>query len=97
MAQVCEITGVRPQRGHKVSHANNKSPAKWHLNLQYKKYAIPALSRKITVRVTTRAIRTIDRFGDLTTTLLKLNDSVFSDRLKKIKRQLLAQSKPKKN
>lgn len=93
MAQVCEITGTRPQRGHKVSHANNKSPAKWHLNLQYKKYALPSLSRRITLRVTTRAIRTIDRYGDLTTALLQLNETVFSDRLKKIKRQIVALSR----
>jgi large subunit ribosomal protein L28 len=34
MAKVCEICGKRPQKGHTVSHANNKTRRRWYPNLQ---------------------------------------------------------------
>jgi large subunit ribosomal protein L28 len=34
MSRVCEICGKKPIKGHKVSHANNKSPKIWYPNLQ---------------------------------------------------------------
>lgn len=98
MAQVCEITGKRPQRGHNVSHANNKTAAKWHLNLRHKKYFIPTLSRSVTLRLTTRAIRTIDKHGDLAMALLRIDDKLFSTRVKQLKHQIISfqQKKRKK-
>ncbi|MDH3774491.1 MAG: 50S ribosomal protein L28, partial [Deltaproteobacteria bacterium] len=34
MAKVCQICGKRPQTGHNVSHANNKTKRRWYPNLQ---------------------------------------------------------------
>ncbi|MGD8434104.1 MAG: 50S ribosomal protein L28 [Syntrophobacterales bacterium] len=34
MAKVCQICGKRPQSGHNVSHANNKTKRRWYPNLQ---------------------------------------------------------------
>jgi large subunit ribosomal protein L28 len=33
MAKVCQICGKRPQSGHNVSHANNKTKRRWYPNL----------------------------------------------------------------
>lgn len=88
MAQQCELTGKKPQYGHNVSHANNKTKTRWHLNLQTKKYFIAPLKKSLSLRLTTRAIRTIDKHGDVAVAILKAKTENLSDRLQKIQRQL---------
>jgi len=63
MARICDITGKKPQSGNKVSHANNKTKRKFNPNLQKKKFFIPEENRWITLKVSTTAIKTIDRYG----------------------------------
>ncbi|HEX8548308.1 MAG TPA: 50S ribosomal protein L28 [Cytophagaceae bacterium] len=63
MARVCEITGKRTQVGNKVSHANNKSLRKFYPNLQTKKFFIPEENKWIVLKVSTSAIRTINKIG----------------------------------
>lgn len=85
MAQQCEFTGKKPMAGNNVSHANNKTKTRWNLNLHKKKYFIPELSKSITISVSTRAIRTIDKYGDLTHALLAAKEEVLSEKLKRIR------------
>jgi large subunit ribosomal protein L28 len=63
MARVCEITGKRPQSGNKVSHANNKTKRKFYPNLQTKRFFIPEENKWITLKVSTKAIKTINNKG----------------------------------
>lgn len=49
--------------GHRVSHANNKTKRKFNPNLQKKKFFIPEENRWVTMKVSTKAIRTINRDG----------------------------------
>jgi len=63
MARICDITGKKPQSGNRVSHANNKTKRKFNPNLQKKKFFIPEENRWITLKVSTTAIKTIDRYG----------------------------------
>jgi len=63
MARVCQITGKRPQVGHKVSHANNKTKRRFYPNLQKKRFFIPEEDRWITLKVSTKAIKTINKLG----------------------------------
>jgi len=63
MARVCEITGKRPQTGNKVSHANNKTKRKFYPNLQTKRFFIPEENKWITLKVSTKAIKTINNKG----------------------------------
>lgn len=63
MARVCQITGKRPQVGNNVSHANNKTKRKFYPNLQKKRFYIPEEDRWITLKVSTSAIRTINKNG----------------------------------
>jgi large subunit ribosomal protein L28 len=63
MARVCDITGKRPQVGNKVSHANNKTKRKFYPNLQKKRFFIPEEEAWITLKVSTSAIRTINKNG----------------------------------
>ena len=63
MAKVCQITGKRPQVGNNVSHANNKTKRKFYPNLQKKKFYLPEEDKWITLKVSTSAIRTINKNG----------------------------------
>ena len=65
MARVCEITGKRPQVGNNVSHANNKTKRRFYPNLQKKRFFIPEEDRWITLKVSTKAIKTINKHGIL--------------------------------
>ncbi len=63
MARVCELTGKRPQVGNHVSHANNKTKRKFYPNLQKKRFFLPEENRWITLKVSTKAIKTINKNG----------------------------------
>jgi large subunit ribosomal protein L28 len=63
MARVCEITGKRPQVGNSVSHANNKTKRRFYPNLQKKRFFIPEENRWITLKLSTKAIKTINKNG----------------------------------
>ncbi|WP_027002017.1 50S ribosomal protein L28 [Hugenholtzia roseola] len=65
MARVCEITGKRPRVGNNVSHANNKTKRRFFPNLQKKRFYIAEEDRYITLRVSTSALRTINKKGIL--------------------------------
>jgi len=63
MARVCKITGKKPLTGNNVSHANNRTKRRFLPNLQWKKFWIPEEKRWIRLRVSTQAIKTIDKRG----------------------------------
>ena len=63
MAKVCQITGKRPQVGNHVSHANNKTKRKFNPNLQKKRIFLPAEGTWVSLKLSTSAIRTINKNG----------------------------------
>jgi large subunit ribosomal protein L28 len=63
MARVCQLTGKRPQSGNKVSHANNKTKRKFYPNLQTKRFFVPEEDKWITLKLSTKAIKTINLRG----------------------------------
>ena len=63
MARVCEITGKRPLSGHNVSKANNKRKRKFYPNLQKKRFYLPEEDRWITLKLSAKAIRIINKRG----------------------------------
>lgn len=63
MSRVCQITGKRARVGNNVSHANNKTKRRFYPNLQKKRFYIPEEDQWITLKVSTSAIRTINKNG----------------------------------
>ncbi len=63
MSRVCQITGKRARVGNNVSHANNKTKRRFYPNLQKKRFYIPEEDKWITLKVSTAAIRTINKNG----------------------------------
>lgn len=65
MSRVCEITGSKVGSGHNVSHSNRHTKRTFRPNLQTKTYTSTVLGRTVTLTLTTRAIRTIDKYNGL--------------------------------
>ena len=63
MARVCDLTGKRVRVGNNVSHANNKTKRKFYPNLQKKRFYIPEEDAWVTLKVSTSALRTINKNG----------------------------------
>jgi large subunit ribosomal protein L28 len=63
MARKCEITGVTPLVGNHVSHAHNRTKRRQYPNLQTKRIFIPEENRFVTVKLTARALKTINKNG----------------------------------
>ena len=63
MARVCQVTGKRPITGNKVSHSNIKTKRRFLPNLQKKRYFLAEEDRWITLKLSSEAIRTINKNG----------------------------------
>lgn len=63
MARVCEITGKKPIKGHKISHSNIKTLRRFLPNLQTKRFYIPEEDAWVSLKVSAEAIRTINKKG----------------------------------
>lgn len=63
MARRCELTGKGPLSGNNVSHANNKTRRRFLPNLQTKRIWIPEQKRFVTLKISARAIKTLDKKG----------------------------------
>jgi large subunit ribosomal protein L28 len=63
MARVCQVTGKKPQSGHHVSHANNRSKRRFLPNLQSRRFWVEGEKRWVSLRVSTAGIRLIDKKG----------------------------------
>ncbi|KAA3619480.1 MAG: 50S ribosomal protein L28 [Calditrichaeota bacterium] len=63
MSKVCALSGKKPQFGNNVSHAHNKTKRRWTPNIQKKRIWIPEESRWVRIRMSARALRTIEKKG----------------------------------
>ncbi len=63
MARVCQVTGKKPITGNKVSHSNIKTKRRFLPNLQKKRYFLEEEGKWITLKLSTEAIRTINKNG----------------------------------
>lgn len=63
MARVCQVTGKKPITGHKVSFSNKKAKRRFLPNLQKKRFYLAEEDRWITLKLTTDAMRTINKNG----------------------------------
>ena len=63
MARVCQLTGKKPVTGNKVSHSNIKTKRRFLPNLQTKRYFLAEEDKWITMKLSSEAIRTINKNG----------------------------------
>ena len=63
MSKVCELTGKRAMFGNNVSHSMNKTRRRFDVNLVKKRFYIPEEDKWITLRVSTSALKNINKKG----------------------------------
>lgn len=75
MARTCDLTGKRGLVGHKVSHSNIKTKMKQQVNLHNKRVYDPETGTTVKLRLSAKAIRTLDKLGSLSKFLRKYGPS----------------------
>lgn len=63
MSRVCQVTGKGPITGNNVSHANNKTRRRFLPNLHSRRFWFESEKRFVTLRVSSKGLRTIDKLG----------------------------------
>ena len=89
MSKKCELTGKSPLKGHKVSHANNKTKRKFLPNLKKVTFKSDVLKRNIRLKVSNAALKTVDYKGGLDDFLKTVKTYKLSKRAKRLKNQII--------
>ncbi len=88
MARRCELLGTRAQSGHNVSHSNRKTNRRFDPNLQRVTFYSDALRRPVPLRVTTRAIRSVQKHGGLDPFLVQADLAKLAPEGQRLKRRV---------
>jgi large subunit ribosomal protein L28 len=94
MSRRCEITGKGVLSGNNVSHANNKTRRRFLPNIQVSSMLSDILGANVTMRLSTRGIRTVEHNGGIDAYLLSTPNSKLSAEALTLKRRIVrAQAK----
>jgi len=88
MARICDLTGKKAQFGHNVAHSNVKTNRKFSPNLQKVSLHSEVLSGPVRLRVSTRALRSVQHNGGLDRYLMKTADTKLAEPALRIKRKI---------
>jgi len=88
MARRCPITGKGVLTGNNVSHANNKTRRRFLPNLQEASLLSDILGASIRLRLSTRAIRTVEAKGGIDAFLLNTPDRRLGPEVRALKRRV---------
>ena len=92
MPKKCELTGKRPLKGHKVSHANNKVKRRFLPSIKKVSFKSELLKKKLKITVSNAAMRSIDKKGGFDQFMKTVKSKNLSIRLKKIKKSIIQKS-----
>ena len=88
MSRVCEISGKNVMSGNNVSHAKNKTKRKFLPNLQNVKLFSKSLDKFIRMKVSVRALKTVEKNGGLDDYLYKTSNRVLAPQARAIKKSI---------
>ena len=63
MSAICQVTGRKPGYGKSVSHSHRRTNRRWNPNVQRRRFYLPSEGRTITLTVSTKGLKVIDRDG----------------------------------
>jgi large subunit ribosomal protein L28 len=89
MSRLCPITGKKPLKGHRVSHANNKTNFFFLPNLHNVTLRSATLDRTFSFRISARGLRTIDKHGGFDGFLTAMPKRRLNTEMWKIKKAIL--------
>ena len=89
MTRQCELTGKLPMSGQLRSHAENKTKRTFRPNLCEVTLISDALQRKVRLRVSAHALKTVEHRGGLDAFLLKASEAELSDKCQRLRRDII--------
>ena len=90
MAKRCQLTGKSVMSGNNVSHANNRTRRRFLPNLQSASMQSEILGRKVSLRISTSAMRTVEKHGGLDAFLLQARNAELAEEAQRLKREIVA-------
>ena len=63
MSKICQVTGRKPSFGNTISHSHRKTRRRWDPNIQKQRFWVPGQHRWVTLRVSAKGIKTINKKG----------------------------------
>ncbi len=88
MTRRCELTGKGVMAGNNVSHAKNRTRRRFLPNLNNVSLLSEVLGRSFKFKISSAALRTVDRKGGLDSFLSKAKDDDLSPAALKVKRDI---------
>jgi large subunit ribosomal protein L28 len=92
MSKKCELIGKIPLKGHKVSHANNKTKRRFLPNLKNVKFKSEILNKNLRLTVSNAGVRSVDKKGSFDQFIKDAKTKNLSMRLRKLKKSILSKS-----
>ena len=92
MSKKCELTGIKPIKGHNVSHANNKTKRRFLPSLKKVNFRSDILKKNVKLNVSNSALRTVDFKGGIDKFLKSAKSYKLSKKAKKIKTQIISKN-----
>ena len=88
MSRQCELSGKKVMSGNNVSHAHNRTRRRFLPNLCRVSLMSEELGQSYRLRISARALRSVEHRGGLDPYLLKASDSELSQAARRIKRNI---------
>jgi large subunit ribosomal protein L28 len=88
MTRRCELTGKLPMSGQLRSHAENKTKRTFRPNLVNVTLMSDALKRRVRLKISAHALRSVEHRGGLDSFLIKAKKDELSDRCRDLKREI---------
>ncbi len=88
MSKVCDLTGKGVVAGNNIAHSNTKTKRRFQPNLQNVTLRSDALGRKLSLRIATSTLRTVQKRGGLDAFLLGTDDAKLAPSGLRLKRQI---------
>jgi large subunit ribosomal protein L28 len=88
MTRRCELTGKLPMSGQLRSHAENKTKRTFRPNLVSVTLMSDALKRRVRLKISAHALRSVEHRGGLDAFLIKAKNDELSDRCRDLKREI---------
>ena len=92
----CELSGKKTRTKNLVSHSNIKTKSKSLVNVQSKRFFSSHLKQSFQFKVSTHAVRQIDKWGGFDVFMMRQKDQLLSPKALKVKKQLLKKTAGKK-
>jgi large subunit ribosomal protein L28 len=88
MTRRCELSGKLPLSGQLRSHAENKTKRAFRPNLCRVTLLSDALERKVRLRISAHALKSVEHRGGLDAYLLKASEEELSERCRRLRRAI---------